>query len=74
MIHPNASSTATVRSLFVIDPDKIIRLMIIYPASTGRNFYEVLRVLDALQVSTRMCSGHTGRLEAGRRCNCSALL
>jgi len=52
MIHPNASSTATVRSLFVIDPDKIIRLMIIYPASTGRNFYEVLRVLDALQVST----------------------
>jgi len=52
MIHPNANSTATVRSLFVIDPDKIIRLMIIYPASTGRNFYEVLRVLDALQVST----------------------
>ncbi len=51
MIHPNASATATVRSLFVIGPDKKIKLMIIYPASTGRNFNEVLRVIDSLQLT-----------------------
>lgn len=51
MIHPNASATATVRSLFIIGPDKTIKLMITYPASTGRNFYEVLRVLDSLQLT-----------------------
>jgi alkyl hydroperoxide reductase subunit AhpC len=51
MIHPNASATATVRSLFVIGPDKAVKLMITYPASTGRNFYEVLRVLDSLQLT-----------------------
>lgn len=51
MIHPNASATATVRSLFVIGPDKLVKLMITYPASTGRNFYEVLRVLDSLQLT-----------------------
>ncbi len=51
MIHPNASATATVRSLFVIGPDKLIKLMIVYPASTGRNFYEVLRVVDSLQLT-----------------------
>jgi alkyl hydroperoxide reductase subunit AhpC len=50
-IHPNASATATVRSLLIIDPDKKVRLIITYPASTGRNFNEVLRVLDALQLS-----------------------
>ena len=51
MIHPNASETATVRSLFIIGPDKKIKLMITYPASTGRNFHEVLRVIDSLQLT-----------------------
>jgi thioredoxin-dependent peroxiredoxin len=53
MIHPNASATATVRSLFIIGPDKLIKLIITYPASTGRNFVEVLRVLDSLQLTAR---------------------
>jgi alkyl hydroperoxide reductase subunit AhpC len=52
MIHPNASATATVRSLFIIGPDKAIKLIITYPASTGRNFQEVLRVLDSLQLTS----------------------
>jgi len=51
MIHPNASLTATVRSLFVIAPDKTIKLIITYPASTGRNFQEILRVIDSLQLT-----------------------
>ena len=51
MIHPNASATATVRSLFVIGPDKTIKLTITYPASTGRNFVEILRVIDSLQLT-----------------------
>lgn len=49
-IHPNASTTATVRSLLIIDPDKKVRLIITYPASTGRNFHEIIRVLDSLQL------------------------
>ncbi|BFO64813.1 peroxiredoxin [Chryseobacterium sp. S0630] len=49
-IHPNASATATVRSLLIIDPSKKVRLIITYPASTGRNFDEILRVLDSLQL------------------------
>ncbi len=49
-IHPNASATATVRSLLIIDPVKKVRLIITYPASTGRNFNEILRVLDSLQL------------------------
>ncbi len=53
MIHPNASATATVRSLFVIGPDKLVKLMITYPASTGRNFHEVLRVVDSLQLTAK---------------------
>ena len=51
MIHPNASQSATVRSLFIIGPDKKIKLIITYPASTGRNFNEVLRVIDSLQLT-----------------------
>ena len=51
MIHPNASETFTVRSLFIIDPDKKVKLMITYPASTGRNFQEILRVIDSLQLT-----------------------
>jgi len=53
MIHPNASTTATVRSLFIIGPDKKIKLMLTYPASTGRNFTEVLRVIDSLQLTSK---------------------
>jgi len=51
MIHPNADTTATVRSVFVIDPNKKIRLTLTYPAPTGRNFDEILRVIDSLQLT-----------------------
>lgn len=51
MIHPNSSENFTVRSLFIIGPDKKVKLTITYPASTGRNFHEVLRVLDSLQLT-----------------------
>lgn len=51
MIHPNADDTFTVRSVFVIGPDKLVKLMITYPASTGRNFDEILRVIDSLQLT-----------------------
>ena len=50
-IHPNASATLTVRSLLIIDPNKKVRLIITYPASTGRNFNEILRVVDSLQLT-----------------------
>ena len=53
MIHPNASDTATVRSVFVISPDKKIKLTLTYPAITGRNFLEILRVIDSLQLTAK---------------------
>ncbi|MEO6405106.1 MAG: peroxiredoxin [Ferruginibacter sp.] len=53
MIHPNASETFTVRSLFIIGPDKKLKLSLTYPASTGRNFNEVLRVIDSLQLTAK---------------------
>ncbi len=53
MIHPNASDTMTVRSVFVIGPDKKLKLSITYPASTGRNFEEILRVIDSLQLTAK---------------------
>ena len=51
MIHPNASDTATVRSVFIVGPDNKIKLTLTYPASTGRNFQELLRVIDSLQLT-----------------------
>lgn len=51
MIHPNASTTATVRSVFIIDPKHVVRTTLTYPASTGRNFDEILRVIDSLQLT-----------------------
>ncbi|MEJ7627463.1 MAG: peroxiredoxin [Ferruginibacter sp.] len=53
MIHPNSSETFTVRSLFIIGPDKKLKLSLTYPASTGRNFMEVLRVIDSLQMTAK---------------------
>lgn len=53
MIHPLATDTATVRSVFIIDPKKKIRLILSYPASTGRNFKEILRVIDSLQLTDK---------------------
>lgn len=65
MIHPKADSTLTVRSLFVIDPNKVIRLIITYPASTGRNFNEVLRVIDSLQLTDDHQVATPGNWERG---------
>ena len=53
MIHPNAGDTVTVRSVFIVGPDKKVKLMITYPQSTGRNFAEILRVLDSLQLTAK---------------------
>jgi len=53
MIHPNANDTLTVRSVFIIGPDKKVKLIITYPASTGRNFQEILRVIDSLQLTAK---------------------
>ncbi|SFA94450.1 Alkyl hydroperoxide reductase subunit AhpC (peroxiredoxin) [Collimonas sp. OK607] len=65
LIHPNASATATVRSLFVIDPSKKVRLIITYPASTGRNFDEILRVIDSLQLTDNYSVATPGNWKDG---------
>jgi len=63
MIHPNASDTATVRSVFIVGPDNKIKLTLTYPASTGRNFLELLRVIDSLQLTVKyqVSTPRTGR-------------
>ena len=68
MIHPNASDSLTVRSVFIIDPDKKIRLTITYPASTGRNFDEILRVLDSLQLTDQYQVATPGNWQRGQDC------
>ncbi|MCY1304043.1 Peroxiredoxin [compost metagenome] len=65
MIHPNASETLTVRSLFIIDPKKKVRLIITYPASTGRNFNEILRVIDSLQLTDNHSVATPGNWQDG---------
>src|SRR6476619_4564397 len=65
MIHPNASATATVRSLFIIGPDKKLKLYITYPASTGRNFFEIIRVIDSLQLTADHSVATPANWEAG---------
>lgn len=65
MIHPNASETFTVRSLFIIGPDKKLKLSITYPASTGRNFHEVLRVIDSLQLTAKYSVATPANWERG---------
>jgi alkyl hydroperoxide reductase subunit AhpC len=65
LIHPNASTTATVRSLFVIDPAKKVRLIITYPASTGRNFAEILRAIDSLQLTDNYSVATPGNWKHG---------
>ncbi len=65
MIHPNASEKATVRSVFIIGPDKKIKLTLTYPASTGRNFFEILRVIDSLQLTANYAVATPADWEAG---------
>ncbi|HEX7691463.1 MAG TPA: peroxiredoxin [Sediminibacterium sp.] len=66
MIHPNASESFTVRSLFVIGPDRKVKLTITYPASTGRNFNEVLRVVDSLQLTSNYSVATPANWEEGQ--------
>jgi thioredoxin-dependent peroxiredoxin len=68
MIHPNASDTATVRSVFIIGPDKKVKLMLTYPASTGRNFAEILRVIDSLQLTANYSVATPANWEYGQDC------
>src|ERR1700743_980383 len=68
MIHPNASVNATVRSLFIIAPDKTVKLIITYPASTGRNFLEILRVIDSLQLTANHKVATPANWEQGSDC------
>ena len=66
MIHPNASDTVTVRTVFVIGPDKKVKVTLTYPQSAGRNFDEILRLVDSLQLSAELLGVDAGQLE-GRR-------
>jgi alkyl hydroperoxide reductase subunit AhpC len=68
MIHPNALDTLTVRSVFVIGPDKKIKLMLTYPASTGRNFDELLRVIDSLQLTSKHSVATPVNWKSGEDC------
>lgn len=68
MIHPNADDKATVRSVFVIGPDKKIKLTLTYPASTGRNFLELLRVIDSLQLTARHKVATPANWQEGEDC------
>ena len=68
MIHPNASMTATVRSVFIIGPDKKVKLTLTYPASTGRNFNEIIRVIDSLQLTAQYSVATPANWEHGRDC------
>lgn len=68
MIHPNASETHTVRSVYIIDPNKKVKLTITYPASTGRNFQEILRVIDSLQLTANYQVATPVDWEAGEDC------
>lgn len=68
MIHPNADDTFTVRSVFIIGPDKKIKLTLTYPASTGRNFLEILRVIDSLQLSAKHKVATPANWQDGQEC------
>jgi len=68
MIHPNVDDTATVRSVFVIGPDKKIKLTLTYPASTGRNFAEILRVIDSLQLTAKHKLATPADWQSGQDC------
>ena len=68
MIHPGANDTLTVRSVFVIAPDKTVKLMITYPASTGRNFEEILRVIDSLQLTANYSVATPANWKDGDKC------
>lgn len=68
MIHPNANDTLTVRSVFIIDPNKKLRLTFTYPASTGRNFDEILRVIDSLQLTDNYSVATPANWEDGQDC------
>ncbi len=68
MIHPNASATATVRSVFIIGPDKKVKLTLTYPASTGRNFNELLRVVDSLQLTSKFSVATPANWNNGEDC------
>jgi alkyl hydroperoxide reductase subunit AhpC len=68
MIHPKADDTLTVRSVFVIDPEKKVRLTLTYPASTGRNFQEILRVIDSLQLTSEHQLATPADWTPGRKC------